>query len=312
MKHKLIIVFLAAIVLAWMLSICGEQGGSPSLVDAFVIEKGTLNDFGKITPCLVIKPIRPYYPINHKEIYEIIKFERGFKEIRHCDSDKIVWTITDSDPNGFIKRIIPQIIEFWGTPHAKGDPVNCSSRTPEPILDDPLKAYKYEVDHGVDCVCSYHIIQKGIGINFKPEPTRDDLLDAICIIESGPLCDSDTQGDCTAISGPPPKGALVSAQWTSDENGNFLSGHWLDCKAVGSYQIHKIYVDDVNRILGEDRYNYSDRWNKAKSREMTSILITHYGKGDIELMARSHRKPSDPYGEGMDEYWKKVQKVLYK
>lgn len=47
-------------------------------------------------------------------------------------------------------------------------------------------------------------------------------------------------------------------------------------KAIGYLQIHKIYVDDVNRILGINRYTYEDRWDPEKSREMTRIYLRHY------------------------------------
>jgi hypothetical protein len=54
-------------------------------------------------------------------------------------------------------------------------------------------------------------------------------------------------------------------------------------KAVGAYQIHKICVDDVNRILGEKIYTYSHRLNKAKSRQMCEIYIDHYGRNKTDL-----------------------------
>ncbi len=118
---------------------------------------------------------------------------------------------------------------------------------------------------------------------YKAEPTFEDLLDALCWVES--RCDAD------AVC---PDGCCV-----------------------GAYQITEIYVDDVNRIYKKIAdscgsevypvYTYADRWDKDHSRQMTATLIQYYGKGDIELMARSHRKPGDPYGEGMDEYWEKVK-----
>jgi hypothetical protein len=49
-------------------------------------------------------------------------------------------------------------------------------------------------------------------------------------------------------------------------------------KAVGCMQIHKTYVDEVNRILGKKKFTYADRKNKAKSREMTSIYLDYWAK----------------------------------
>lgn len=49
-------------------------------------------------------------------------------------------------------------------------------------------------------------------------------------------------------------------------------------QAVGSFQLWPVYVDDANRIAGT-KYTYDDRWCPVKSREMTRIVLEHYGKG---------------------------------
>lgn len=85
-------------------------------------------------------------------------------------------------------------------------------------------------------------------------------------------------------------------------------------RAVGAYQIWKIYVDDANRILAlqgkSKRYTYEDRRDKAKSREMTAIVIQHYGKGDTETMARAHKCPPKRYSESTKPYWERVKARL--
>jgi len=55
-------------------------------------------------------------------------------------------------------------------------------------------------------------------------------------------------------------------------------------KAVGCLQIHKIMVDDVNRIqslkfkdCSEDYYQYKDRLNRITSRMMCEDYLNHYG-----------------------------------
>ena len=108
------------------------------------------------------------------------------------------------------------------------------------------------------------------------QATFDDLLDAIEFVES--------RGDPNAIG----------------DNGN----------AIGAYQIWKIYVRDANRILGWGKYSYEDRWERDKSREMTAIVIQHYGKGDIETMARTHKCPPERYKESTKPYWAKVKARL--
>lgn len=49
-------------------------------------------------------------------------------------------------------------------------------------------------------------------------------------------------------------------------------------KAVGILQLHKVYVDDANRIVGYKKYSYNDRYDVRRAEEMTRIVLTHYGK----------------------------------
>lgn len=91
-------------------------------------------------------------------------------------------------------------------------------------------------------------------------------------------------------------------------------------KAVGLLQLHKIYVDDVNRILGVKKYYYADRWNPQKSVEMTVVYLKHYGrryeritgkKASYEVLARIHNGGPDGWKKSKtSEYWCKVQKHL--
>ena len=45
---------------------------------------------------------------------------------------------------------------------------------------------------------------------------------------------------------------------------------------MGIAQIHKICVDDINRILGKKIYKYSDRLCPKKSKEMYYIYTNYY------------------------------------
>ncbi|HDY89124.1 MAG TPA: hypothetical protein ENH82_13545 [bacterium] len=154
-------------------------------------------------------------------------------------------------------------------------------------------------------------------VGVKSEPTFEDLLDAIEWVES--------KGDCNALG-----------DWTAWEEAEYIDYlemettceyelRWLrqhdystwyyrEAKAIGAYQLHKIYVDDVNRIMklftderqkwrdkvggskirkvvpvqikGEDIYSftYEDRWNRDKSREITTIYLQHYtGKANHKI-----------------------------
>ena len=107
-------------------------------------------------------------------------------------------------------------------------------------------------------------------------PSFEDLLDAIEFVESG--------GDSNAVG----------------DNGN----------AIGSFQIWKIYVDDVNRILGNDKYSYTDRLDRSKSRDMATIYLNHYG-GTFEEMARKFNGgPNGHKKEATLKYWVKVKERL--
>lgn len=58
---------------------------------------------------------------------------------------------------------------------------------------------------------------------------------------------------------------------------------------VGILQITPIYVKDVNRILGEERYTLSCRTDIEKSLEMFEILQSHYNPNkDIEKAIKLH------------------------
>ena len=45
---------------------------------------------------------------------------------------------------------------------------------------------------------------------------------------------------------------------------------------VGILQITPIYLMDVNRILGKEVYKLNDRYDPAKSKQMTRVYLTHY------------------------------------
>lgn len=138
-------------------------------------------------------------------------------------------------------------------------------------------------------------------IVYTSAPTFDDLLDAIEQVESG--------GDPNAVG----------------DNG----------KAIGAYQIHKIYVDDVNRILELNGWTiksrtldfpeelkwvtHGDRWDRDKSREMTRIYLANYCNAAVlgrtstyEDMARIHNGGPDGWKkDSTKKYWEKVKAVLY-
>ena len=91
-------------------------------------------------------------------------------------------------------------------------------------------------------------------------------------------------------------------------------------KAVGILQLHKVYVDDANCIIGYKKYTYNDRYDVRKSEEMTRIVLTHYGKHyerktgrrcTDEVLARIHNRGYSQWNDKLGErYWKRVQLFL--
>jgi hypothetical protein len=60
-----------------------------------------------------------------------------------------------------------------------------------------------------------------------------------------------------------------------------------ETEAVGLLQIHPIMVRDVNRIVGYEKYQLSDRLSDKASIEMFQIFQRHYNpSGNFEIMAR--------------------------
>jgi hypothetical protein len=89
-------------------------------------------------------------------------------------------------------------------------------------------------------------------------------------------------------------------------------------RAVGCLQIHKIMVDDINRILGRREFFYRDRMDRKKSFIMAGIYLGHYGKGKTrEQQARiwnggprGHKKQSTlQYAEKIKIHYKPQSSV---
>ena len=82
-------------------------------------------------------------------------------------------------------------------------------------------------------------------------------------------------------------------------------------KAIGPLQIHKILVDDVNRILGYKHYIYKDRYNLEKSIEMFNIYQQYYNPNkDIESAAKLWNGGPHYYKyPKVESYWRKINNV---
>lgn len=90
-------------------------------------------------------------------------------------------------------------------------------------------------------------------------------------------------------------------------------------KAKGCLQIHKIYVDDVNRIYGT-KFTHDDCFDRAKAMEITKLYLLHYGKHyekktgkkvTLESLSRIHNGGLNGWKkEATLKYWLKVKALL--
>lgn len=109
--------------------------------------------------------------------------------------------------------------------------------------------------------------------------------------------------------------ALLDAiKMVESKNGKYLNGKNGE---FGPYQIKRIVIDDVNRIIGTKTYKYEDTIDEQKSREVCKIYITYWsekaGMGcDTEAMARIwNGGPNGHKKKSTIKYWNKIKEVLY-
>jgi hypothetical protein len=121
---------------------------------------------------------------------------------------------------------------------------------------------------------------------YLPEPiekvyTVDDWMEAIVFIESG---------------------AKGSEAYNSDEP-----------LAEGKFQQYPIFVDDVNRILGYEKYSYEDRKDDKKAEEMFWIYQKYYNpEMGFEKMCRIQCGGPDGYKYSSTiPYYNLVKNRLY-
>ena len=137
-------------------------------------------------------------------------------------------------------------------------------------------------------------------------------------------------GSVSDVAGPThiyPHDAYLDAIELEESGGNALAmgdyDKWANCyRAVGAYQLWKIYIDDFNRIQKANRAwhqaTYEDRWDPVKSRKITSVVTAHYANYDwqdkphtqlqwIETAVRAHKCPTDRNKPSTKAYWLEVK-----
>ena len=88
-------------------------------------------------------------------------------------------------------------------------------------------------------------------------------------------------------------------------------------RSVGPMQIQKIAVRDVNRILGEKRFSYDDRFCSEKSAEMFYIYTYYYTRYDrlgrqrtLQDIVRVWNGGPNGYRKASTrKYWKKFKEA---
>ena len=96
------------------------------------------------------------------------------------------------------------------------------------------------------------------------------------------------------------------------ESSNNPNAYNAEEDAVGILQIRKCMVDDVNRILGYDKFTYEDRWSVLPSKEMFAIFVEHYELDTAEEIARCwNGGPRGCMKANTLIYWNKIEEELY-
>lgn len=65
---------------------------------------------------------------------------------------------------------------------------------------------------------------------------------------------------------------LSALIWQESEGNNFA----INDDAIGVLQITPIYVKEVNKIIGYEKYKFEDRFSRAKSIEMFQVIQNFY------------------------------------
>ena len=100
--------------------------------------------------------------------------------------------------------------------------------------------------------------------------------------------------------------AIIYVESRGDTN-----AHNIQEDAVGCLQIRPIMLREVNRLLGYDKYELMDRWNKTKSIEMFEIIRQNTPNPTDEILARNWNGGWNGYKKQSTlKYWNKVKQQL--
>ncbi len=91
--------------------------------------------------------------------------------------------------------------------------------------------------------------------------------------------------------------------------------------AVGLYQITPIFVDDINRLIGKEKFTLDDRYSALASETMIFIYLNHYARAQRLGHEATNQDLAALHCAGPDgdlqkdelkvkEHWEKVKAVL--
>jgi hypothetical protein len=107
-----------------------------------------------------------------------------------------------------------------------------------------------------------------------------------------------------------PKNNLIDAIIYVESRGD-IKAHNISEDAVGCLQIRPIMLREVNRLLGYNKYQLSDRWNKVKSIEMFNVIKQNTTNPTNEKLARNWNGGWNGYKKQSTlKYWHKVKQQL--
>ena len=107
-----------------------------------------------------------------------------------------------------------------------------------------------------------------------------------------------------------PKNNLIDAIIYVESKGD-IKAHNISEDAVGCLQIRPIMLREVNRLLGYNKYQLSDRWNKVKSIEMFNVIKQNTTNPTNEKLARNWNGGWNGYKKQSTlKYWHKVKEQL--
>jgi hypothetical protein len=109
-----------------------------------------------------------------------------------------------------------------------------------------------------------------------------------------------------------PQEALEAIIWVESGNNGAGAYNRSEPEAAGILQQFPIFVRDVNRIIGYEKYSLDDRYNDTKAIEMFWIYQNYYNpEMNIEKMARIWCAGPDGYKQNCSlSYWRLVNNRL--